>query len=174
MQLLEIKRLHLVEHLLYTFETEVLQDVGDCFQVLLNLLLLTLIYYSREDVRKNAELVEEPHFETDFEGVLDLDLVHFEDYGHAFEGVSEELGQVVVKVVVHKDQVLLEVIGKLIQIKENLLEVFLNECQDPDQLDVAQAGDVVVSYRMVLVSDQKRELDVQAFHQGSGFVVFRG
>lgn len=112
--------------------------------MLFNLLFLTLIYYSRHYISEYAELIEVTHLKTHFECKLYLYLAELKNNGNAFEAVCEKLGQVVVKVVVHKHKVFLEVVRQLVQVKEDLLEVLFDQSHDAHKFNVAQTGNVVV------------------------------
>ena len=66
---------------------------------------------------------------------------------------------------VDEGYVLCEVGWELLQVVEDLPEVFLDEGQDLGQLLVADASDHEVGHRVVLVADEQRELGIQSFHK---------
>lgn len=72
-------------------------------------LLLGLVDYSGQDVRKDAELVEVTHFDACVKRLRYLLLVQFENYCDPFHAVAEELWKVVVKVLVNYVQIFFEV-----------------------------------------------------------------
>ena len=63
---------------------------------------------------------------------------------------------------------MLEVGSERLDIIENLLEVLFNHCQNPSQLYVSQTRNNIVSYRVILITNEYWEFDVETFHHGCG------
>lgn len=137
-------------------------------------LLFALVDYGCQNVGEDAELVKVSHLKPHFEGMLYLHLIHLKDDGHSLQRVGEELRQVVVKVIVHEDKVLLEVVGQMIEVEEDLLEVLFDESQDSYELDVAKSGHVIIGNGVILVTNQEWELNIKPLHERLGFVVLGG
>lgn len=140
LQLFNVECLHLVQHLLNRFKAQVLQDVRDLLKVLFNRLLLRLVYNRRQNISENTELIKVPHFNSDVKSQTRLRAIELGQDGDALEAVAEELREVVVEVAVHEDQIVFEVVRELIQVEEYLLEVLLDQGDQTDQLDIAQAA----------------------------------
>ena len=71
-------------------------------------------------------MVKITHFYADFKGLSRLDFVQLENDRDAFKGVCEELREVVVEVLVDEGEVCFEVVGQLVKVEENFLEVLLD------------------------------------------------
>lgn len=78
--------------------------------------------------------------------------------------MREEGGQVIIELAVNNFQVVLEVGTKVVDVEKDLLEILLDNSQDPRQFDVTKAGNDIVSYCMVLIPDQDREFYVKTLH----------
>lgn len=79
--------------------------------------------------------------------------------------MSEEGRQIVIKLAVDDLKVVLKVGSEVLHVKEYFLEVLLDDCEDPRQLNVAQTRNNIVSNRVILVTDQDWELNVQTLHK---------
>ena len=127
-----------------------------------------LIHHAYHYVGEDAELEKETQFHPEIEGFQDIFLSEVWDQRHPFEAVCKECRQIVVELLIYQPQVMLEVCRERLDIIENLLEVFFDHCQDPGQLYVAQPWDDIVSYCVILVSDQDWEFDIESLHHGCG------
>ena len=96
-------------------------------------------------VCENAELVEVTDFDSKFEGFDDLVFVQFKNKGYSFHGVAEELRKVIIEMLVEENQVFVKVVVQSIQIEEYLLKILLNQSNYPNQFDIAQPGNDIVS-----------------------------
>jgi len=55
-----------------------------------------------------------------------LVFIKFKNYGNSLHTVSEELRQIVIEMFVDKDHIILEVVGNLVKVEEDFLEVLLD------------------------------------------------
>jgi len=132
--------------------------------VLFHFLLLWLVYDGGHDVRKYPKLIEIPHFHPYVEGHLYVLLVQFKDKSHPFHGISHELWQIIVEVLIYYLEVIFKVGGEHLELKEYFLEVLLDERKNPYQLYISEPWHDIISYRVVLVPYQQRKFDVKPFH----------
>ena len=89
-------------------------------------LFFRLIYDCSHYVRKNAELVEKPHLNSNVESLGNLILFQLKNECYPLESISHELWQIVVKMGVHQMQILLKITRNQIKIEEYFLKVLLN------------------------------------------------
>ena len=78
--------------------------------------------------------------------------------------MSEESGQIVIELAVDNFKIVLEVGGEVLHVVEYFLKVFLDDSEDPRQLDVAEPRYYVVGYCVILIANQDRELNVKSLH----------
>lgn len=165
LQLPQVHRLHRVQHRLHRLERQILQDGGDLGEVVLDSLFAGLIHDADHDVAEDAELKEVAELDSQVEGLENVGLAEVEDEGDALETVREEGRQVVVEMIIQMLKVVLEVRCEVFEVVEyDFLKVLFNDSQDPSQLDVAHARDYVIGDRVILVTNQYGELDIQALH----------
>ena len=89
-------------------------------------LFFWLIDDRRENIWKYTKLVEIAHFNAYVESFVYLVFIKFKNYGNSLHTVSEELRQIVIEMFVDKDHIILEVIGNLVKVEEDFLEVLLD------------------------------------------------
>lgn len=119
-----------------------------------------LVQDCRHDVGENSELEEEAKLHTSLVNLHNALLAQVVDQTQTFETVAHELGQVVVEMFVQKLKVLLDVSTEFLNIIEYFPEAFLDQSQQPSELDVSQTRDHEVCHGMVLVPKQDGELSI--------------
>lgn len=127
-------------------------------------MLTRLVHDAHHDITEYTELEEITQLDSQVKGLHDVFLSQIENESHTFEPVSEKGRQIVIKLTVNKFEVVLEVGSEVVDVKEDLLEVFFDYRQDARELDVPQAGHNIVSYCVVLIADQNGELYVKTLH----------
>lgn len=129
--------------------------------MLLHFLLFALVPDRCHDVSEDAKLVEISHLNANFESFLYLYVCQLKYECNAFQAVAHELRQIIVEVFVYHHQIVFEVVRDLVQVEEDLLEVFLDQCQQAHQFHVAESAHNVVRDGVELVTDEQRELYVE-------------
>jgi hypothetical protein len=150
LELSNIERFHLVQHLFHGFEREELKNIRYLVQMLLNFAIIvthkTALFADNtcHYVGENAKLVEITDFDSQFESFDDLVLVQFKNQRYSFHGVAEELRKVIIEMLIEENQVFVKIIVQTIEIEENLLKILFDQSNYPYQFDIAQSRDNVV------------------------------
>ena len=111
-------------------------------------------------VTEDRELKKVAVLHASFEHKVDFLCAELVDHTQALVVVADELGHVVVKVLIQKLEVLLDVRTEFLDVKEDLPEALLYFREGFGELDVSHASDHVISHRVVLVAQQDGELGV--------------